>query len=147
MDKDGLLGGKFHFKKLPDGSLEKSKVICALCKAEFNYHRSSTSLSYHLKAKHPAEVTSTGPRQSTLQECGARGRITKPVREKVTDSLVMWIAKNCRPINIVEDDGLREVIRAASGDTCYNPPSRGTIVSICTLTQAWVVFISLSAAD
>ncbi|KAI4810578.1 hypothetical protein KUCAC02_013517 [Chaenocephalus aceratus] len=78
MDKGGLLGGKFHFKKLPDGSLDKTKAICTVCKAVFNYHRSSTSLAYHLKAKHPAEITSTGPRQSTLQECGTRGRITKP---------------------------------------------------------------------
>ncbi|KAI4826882.1 hypothetical protein KUCAC02_030312 [Chaenocephalus aceratus] len=78
MDKGGLLRGKFHFKKLPDGSLDKTKAICTVCKAEFNDHRSSTSLAYHLKAKHPAEITSTGPRQSTLQECGTRGRITKP---------------------------------------------------------------------
>lgn len=129
MDKGGLLGGKFHFKKLPDGSLDKTKAICTVCKAEFNYHRSSTSLAYHLKAKHPAEITSTGPRQSTLQECGTRGRITKPVSEKLTNSLVTWIVKNCRPVSTVEDDGLREVICVASGDTSYNLPSRGTIMS------------------
>lgn len=126
---DGILGGKFHFKKLPDGSLEKAKVICTLCKAEFNYHRSNSSLAYHLRAKHPTETTSTGPRQATLQECATRGRISKPVSDKLTNSLVTWIAKNCRPVNIVEDDGLREVIRTASGDTSYNLPSRGTIVS------------------
>ena len=128
-DKDAVLGGKFYFKKLPDGTLEKTKVICTVCKAEFNYHRSNSSLTYHLKAKHPTETTSSGPRQLTLQECGPRGRITKPVSEKVTTALVNWIAKNCRPINIVEDDGLREIIRIASGDTSYNLPSRGTIVS------------------
>uniref|UniRef100_A0A3P9AS52 BED-type domain-containing protein n=1 Tax=Maylandia zebra TaxID=106582 RepID=A0A3P9AS52_9CICH len=129
MDEGGLLGGKFLFKKLPDGLLDKTRVICTICKAEFKYHRSSSSLAYHLRAKHPTESTSTGPRQSTLQEYGACGRITKNVREKVTNSLVVWIAKNCRPVSIVEDDGLREVIRAASGDVCYNLPSRGTIVS------------------
>nr|XP_033938920.1 zinc finger BED domain-containing protein 1-like [Pseudochaenichthys georgianus] len=129
MDKGGLLRGKFHFKKLPDGSLDKTKAICTVCKAEFNDHRSSTSLAYHLKAKHPAKITSTGPRQSTLQECGTHGRITKPVSEKLTNSLVTWIVKNCRPVSIVEDDGLREIIRVASGDTSYNLPSRGTIMS------------------
>ncbi|XP_076739756.1 receptor-type tyrosine-protein phosphatase gamma isoform X3 [Maylandia zebra] len=129
MDEGGLLGGKFLFKKLPDGLLDKTRVRCTICNAEFKYHRSSSSLAYHLRAKHPTESTSTGPRQSTLQEYGACGRITKNVREKVTNSLVVWIAKNCRPVSIVEDDGLREVIRAASGDECYNLPSRGTIVS------------------
>ena len=48
---------------------------------------------------------------------------------KITNSLVMWIAKNCRPINMVGDDGMREVIRASSGDSSYNPPLRGIIVS------------------
>ncbi|XP_063324964.1 E3 SUMO-protein ligase ZBED1-like [Pelmatolapia mariae] len=129
MDEGGLLGGKFLFKKLPDGLLDKTRVGCTICKAEFKYHRSSSSLAYHLRAKHPTESTSTRPRQSTLQEYGARARITKNVREKLTNSLVVWIAKNCRPVSIVEDDGLREVIRAASGDECYNLPSRGTTVS------------------
>ncbi|XP_003442878.1 zinc finger BED domain-containing protein 1 [Oreochromis niloticus] len=129
MDKDGLLGGKFYFKKLPNGLLDKTKVTCTICKAEFRYHRSNSSLCYHLRAKHPAESTSTGPCQSTPQDYGARGRITKQVSEKLTNSLVVWIAKNCRPVCIVEDDGLREVIRAASGDVCYNLPSRETIVS------------------
>jgi len=73
-------------------------------------------------------MTSMGPRQSTLQECGTHGRITKPISEKLTNSLVNWIVKNCRPVSTVEDDGLREVICLASGDTSYNLPSRGTIV-------------------
>ncbi|XP_061548749.1 uncharacterized protein LOC133410995 isoform X2 [Phycodurus eques] len=75
----GLLGGKFYFKNFPDGSLDKSKVICAFCRVEFKYHRSSTSLAYHLRAKHPAEVTSTGTSQSTLPVFGVRGRTTKRV--------------------------------------------------------------------
>ena len=38
-------------------------------------------------------------------------KITRPVREKVT----IWVAGDCLPINIVEDGGLTEVIRIASG--------------------------------
>ncbi|XP_058619761.1 E3 SUMO-protein ligase ZBED1-like [Onychostoma macrolepis] len=45
------------------------------------------------------------------------------------NALVVWIAKNCNPVNIVDDDRLREIIRTASGDTSYNLPSRGTIMS------------------
>ena len=40
-------------------------------------------------------------------------KITRPVREKVT----IWVACDCRPINIVEDGGLIEVIRIASGES------------------------------
>lgn len=44
------------FKIQPDGSSDKTKVICCLCKSEFNYHRSNSSLNNHLKSKHPDPV-------------------------------------------------------------------------------------------
>ena len=87
---EGLLGGKFLFKRQNDRTIDKTKVVCSICQAEFSYHRSSSSLSYHLNAK---------------------------------------VAGDCRPINIVEDGGLTEVIRIASGDNSYDLLSRGTAVS------------------
>ena len=39
-----------------------------------------------------------------------------------------WVAGDCRPINIVEDSGLIEVIQIASGEILTILPSRGTIV-------------------
>nr|XP_024655528.1 zinc finger BED domain-containing protein 1-like [Maylandia zebra] len=117
MEKDGPLGGKFYFKKLPNGVLDKTRVTCTICEAEFRYHRSNSSLGYHLRAKHPAESQDY------------RGLKTEEVSEKLTSALVVWIAKSCRPASMVEDDGLKEVLRAASGDMCYNPPSTETIVS------------------
>ncbi|KAJ8375518.1 hypothetical protein SKAU_G00060980 [Synaphobranchus kaupii] len=36
---------------------------------------------------------------------------------------------DCRPINIVEDQGLQEIIQIASGDPFYKAPSRGTVVA------------------
>src|SRR4029434_9780991 len=52
---EGLLGGKFLFKSKNDGTINKTKVACGICQAECSYHRSSSSLSYHLNAKHPTE--------------------------------------------------------------------------------------------
>src|SRR4029434_9917667 len=102
---EGLLGGKFLFKSEHDGTTDKTKVVCSICQAEFSYHRSSSSLSYHLNAKHPP---ASSPRldglQPTLHDFSRK--ITRPVREKVT----IWVAGDCRPINIVEDSGLIEVI-------------------------------------
>ena len=43
-----LLGGKSLFKSQNDGTIDKTKVVCSICQAEFSYHRSSSSLSYHL---------------------------------------------------------------------------------------------------
>src|SRR4029434_7570478 len=100
---EGLSGGKSLFKSQNDGTIYKTKVVCSICQAEFSYHRSSLSRSYHLNAKH---LTESSPRlddrQPTLHDFSRK--ITRPVREKVT----IWVAGDCRPINIVEDSGLIE---------------------------------------
>src|SRR4029434_7766764 len=108
---EGLLGGKSLFKSQNDGTIDKTEVVCSICQAEFCYHRSSSSRSYHLNAKH---LTESSPRlddrQPTLHDFSKK--ITRQVREKAA----IWVAGDCRPINIVEDIGLIEVIRIASGE-------------------------------
>src|SRR4029434_9550502 len=116
---EGLLGGKFLFNRLNYGTIDKTKVF------EFSKlnHRSSSSLSYHLNAKHPTESSPRlDGRQPTHHDFSSK--ITRPVREKGA----IWGAGDCRPINIVKDVGLIEVIRIASGENSYDLPSRGTIV-------------------
>src|SRR4029434_6698758 len=99
---EGLLGGKSLFKSQNDGTIDKTKVVCSICQAEF---------SYHLNAKHPTESSPMlDDRQPTLHDFSRK--ITRPVREKVA----IWVAGDCRPINIVEDSGLIEVIQIASGE-------------------------------
>ncbi|MED6262953.1 hypothetical protein ATANTOWER_030890 [Ataeniobius toweri] len=128
--KDTLLNGQFRFKLLPDGALDKTKEICVLCKSEFNYHRSSSSLSYRLKAKHPGVAETLeggGLRQTTLPQFGAKGGpLSKQTKNKLTEAIVFWVAKNCRPVNIVEDVGLRDAIRELLGDSSYHLPARKT---------------------
>src|SRR4029434_5038282 len=108
---EGLSGGKFLFKRQNDRTIDKTKVVCSICQAECSYHRSSSCLSYHINAKHPTESSPRlDGRQPTLHDFSRK--LTRPVREKVT----IWLAGDCRPINIVEDSGLIEVIRIASGE-------------------------------
>ena len=57
MMERGLLDGKFHFKKLWDGSVDKTKAVCTDCQAEFSYHQSTSSLNYHMQAKLAAAAT------------------------------------------------------------------------------------------
>src|SRR4029434_1978674 len=93
---EGLLGGKFLFKFLlkNDGTIDKTKVVCSICQAEFSDHRSSSSLSYLCNAKHTTESSPRlDGRQPTLHDFSRK--ITRPVREKVA----IWVAGDCRPIN------------------------------------------------
>ena len=57
--------GKFCYKKRTDGSVDKSMVVCKLCNKEFAYHRSTSSLKYHLNAKHLAASVDVSPTPST----------------------------------------------------------------------------------
>ncbi|KAF0039251.1 hypothetical protein F2P81_007486 [Scophthalmus maximus] len=64
MDANKILNAKFTFKKLPNGSIDKTKVICVFCCCELSDHRSTSSSKYHLMAKHTADANSPPPRQS-----------------------------------------------------------------------------------
>ncbi len=130
----GLLGGKFSLKQLPGGNLDKSTVVCKLCKKEFAYHRSSSSLRYHLNAKHVAASTDNTPsssrqcRQSTLDKMtGFRAKMSKSTTDKLTNPLAKWIAVDCRPLSVVEDQGLEAMLQIASSDPTYDLPCRKTI--------------------
>uniref|UniRef100_A0A3Q3NKF3 Uncharacterized protein n=1 Tax=Labrus bergylta TaxID=56723 RepID=A0A3Q3NKF3_9LABR len=129
-----LLHGHFHFKVLPDGAVDRAKIICNHCKVEFSYHRSTSSLKYHLNAIHSVDTsksfneTNSGARlrQTTLDAACGRS-IDKQRQEKLTNAIAKWIAKACRPISVVEGDGLRNVLRIATNDGRYEILSRRTI--------------------
>ena len=63
----GLMNGKFTFKTLPDGSVDRTKVICPYCRQEMSYHWSMSTLKYHLQTKRmaDAETSTTSPQTST----------------------------------------------------------------------------------
>ena len=130
----GPLNGKFIYKKNEDGTINKNAVICSFCKKEFSYHRSCSSLTYHLNAKHvgASPTASQGAasastlRQPTLAEFGRR--VSKATTEKLTNSIAKWVAADCRPISVVEDKGLKEAFQIALADTNFQLPSRTTVM-------------------
>ncbi|KAL2076789.1 hypothetical protein ACEWY4_027609 [Coilia grayii] len=133
----GPLNGKFIYKRNGDRTMNKNTVICSFCKKEFSYHRSCSSLTYHLNAKHVQQVstssigsadgaTVSSLRQRTLTECGKR--MSKATTDKLTNSVAKWIAADCRPVSIVEDQGLQEAFQIASSDTHFQLPSRTTVM-------------------
>nr|XP_055048150.1 E3 SUMO-protein ligase ZBED1-like [Misgurnus anguillicaudatus] len=130
----GFLNGKFKFKTLSNGDIDKTKVLCVLCNKEFAYHRSSSSMKYHLNSKHivssAASTTPDAPgkfRQTTLTE--NRRKLSKSSSETLTNAISKWIAMDCRPVNIVEDKGLMDAFRIASSDTSYTLPARRTVLT------------------
>ena len=136
----GPLNSKFIYKKNKYGTVNKKVVICSICRKEFSYHRSCSSLTYHLNAKHvgtSSRVNVTGAsqgasaavstlRQPTLAEFGKQ--MSKATTEKLTNSIAKWVAADCRPISVVEDESLKEAIQIASSDPNFQLPSRTTVM-------------------
>lgn len=55
--------------------------------------------------------------------------MSKSTTDRLTNVLAKWIAMNCRPMNIVEDKGLTEVLQTVSNDPSYKPPCRTTVTT------------------
>ena len=54
--------------------------------------------------------------------------MSKSETDRLTNVLAKWVAVNCRPINIVEDEGLTDVLQTASNDPTYKSPCRTTVM-------------------
>src|SRR4029434_7253107 len=93
-----ILDGKFVFQKNKDGTFNKTKVICTLCGKTFSFHRSKC-------VGRRGEFKWNAPNHPHLT-------VSKSACDKLTSTVAKWIAKSCRPINIVEDEGFTEVLRA-----------------------------------
>ena len=77
-----------------------------------------------MPANHTTKHSGARLRQTTLD---AGRSIDKPRQEKLTNAIAKWVATDCRPISIVEDVGLRNILRIATNDGRYEMPSRHTI--------------------
>lgn len=101
---NGPLDGKFEYKIKQDGTVDRQKVLCTLCWKEFSFHRSNSSLKYHLNAKHQHDVdfantsvTSTPRlRRSTLTR---RRNLSKSTADELTDAGILLI--NCNTSHLV----------------------------------------------
>ncbi len=67
-------------------------------------------------------------RQTTMFECNRGKPVSTALSAKLTNLLAQWIATSCRPISVVENDGLELVLQAATGDPYYKLPARRTIM-------------------
>lgn len=124
----GKFGESFGFKLNDCGKVtDRKTVFCKKCGKSFSYTGSTSSLQYHLTHIHPFQsVPTSSSSQSTLEHL-----IVKPVSSiqetEITNKLVKWIVQDSRPVNIVSDRGLEEVLREALNSRTYHLPSRDTI--------------------
>lgn len=122
----GPLDGLFMFKIRSDGSVDRGAVLCTFCSKQFSYHRSTSSLKYHLKAKHSAFYSSARPGTGSLQdECVARHpssqqrMLSNPsalmapailLPANVTDAIANFLIQDLHPVGLVEGDGFKHLI-------------------------------------
>src|SRR4029434_6796754 len=100
---EGFLGRKSLFKSQNDGTIDKTKV--SLVKLNLAITEAARLEVITLMQSTSTESSPRlDDRQPALHDFSRK--ITRPVREKVT----IWVAGDCRPINIVEDGGLTEAI-------------------------------------
>lgn len=118
---------------------DKSHVKCVQCDKVYKYHHSTSVLKYHLTNKHgwadhtdvksqPAVAGST-KQQPTLDEHFIARKVSQTKTITLTNNIVEWVTRDCRPLSIVEDEGLRKLMRNALDNQMYQLPSRKTIVS------------------
>lgn len=113
--------------------LQKQSTQCQLCRKVLSYNGGTTSnLIQHLNKKHQSvaefqkvETTADSiPKQLSIKQFG-KLRKGKPcsveTKEEITRILTKWTWKDMRPISIVRDKGLNELL--AFLEPNYRPPS------------------------
>ena len=121
---------------------EKGKAVCLLCNKTMAYNGGTTSnLKQHLHRLHKPniqveaddedEVQST-TRQLSITQFTSKERSsvmwTVDMQKEVTRLLAKWTWKDMRPISIVRDDGLKELLNFLAPK--YKPPSTTYVTSL-----------------
>ncbi len=102
-----------------------------------SYHRSTLSLKYHLMAKHTADAESSHSprqRQTTLDSFQQRWTDSS-TNKRLTTAIAKWVATACRPVNVVEDVGLLEIICIASNSSSSSSPLLSLVTSTSEISH------------
>ena len=109
-------------------------VECKLCKRKLKYNSNTSIMSNHLAGKHPVPkpvdssaataAAATAPRQTRIGEYAQRP-FTEQRRKKITELVVNFVVKDCRPIAAVSGEGFREVVNFLEPN--YTIPCHATV--------------------
>ena len=118
---------------------EKS-VKCTLCNTILTYHGGTSSMRSHLSGKHDRMITvnhdsttssdSSCSSQSSMDSfVGVKRKCSSDRATKVTKLVCEMVARDLRPVSIVEGDGFKRLINYLEPE--YRVPSHTHITSVC----------------
>jgi hypothetical protein len=110
--------------------ISKKRARCKKCGHEEDCSNNTSNLLRHLKTSHPGEYfNSSDPQKPTsIQTTLLRPIPLCPEKsEKISQLIGKWIARNNRPISIIEDKGLQELF--AELEPRYTLISRTTLAN------------------
>uniref|UniRef100_A0A8C6TE01 BED-type domain-containing protein n=1 Tax=Neogobius melanostomus TaxID=47308 RepID=A0A8C6TE01_9GOBI len=106
----------------------ETEVQCKLCEAKLAYHKSTTTMHSHMRAKHPCESGGPSSQQQSIASFATRRRTCDDRRAEQTASLISkMIAKDMLPISFVEGEGFRSLMAFVEPE--FSVPSRKTITT------------------
>ena len=112
------------------------KVNCKLCPAPgttLAYHGGTTCMKNHLASRHKKEyalLTSDSTKsQPTIQPFLKRNGCSAERAKQITRLIAEMVARDLRPINIVEGDGFTRILNVLEPD--YQVPSHTHIAKVC----------------
>ena len=118
-----------------EGGKDVRRVPCKLCEQQLADGGGTTNLLSHLQAKHPEEYKRctdclSTKKQTSLTTLVRKCSPTSPQRAAViTEKIVEFIAKDMRPLSVVDGDGFKQLINCL--EPGYKVPSRTHVTSIC----------------
>jgi len=130
----------FGFMKDDHGKLVKdSRAICKLCGQKVAHGGGTTNLKNHLRAKHRAIYNEVVASNSSEREQRSLDAFVRPADVKrlpphstravqLTDALADFIARDLRPVSVVDGDGFLQLMQVA--EPRFVVPCRKTIMSV-----------------
>uniref|UniRef100_A0A8C4RIG4 Zinc finger BED domain-containing protein 1-like n=1 Tax=Erpetoichthys calabaricus TaxID=27687 RepID=A0A8C4RIG4_ERPCA len=108
--------------------IDKTHVICKLCKAKIKYFGNTTNLRTHMARHHPEDANKVQPKvrnipgdQHTLHQC-CKLPTNSERANKITQSIACFIFKDLCPYSVVENEGFRYMLKTV--EPRYAIPSR-----------------------
>lgn len=113
----------------------REKVVCKLCKMQLAYHSTTSNLRSHLENVHPNEHGALYCGETPAKQSRLDSYFTSPTtsslsakrQEAITEKLISFVAKDMRPISVVDGAGFKEFCQAM--EPRYHIPSRGTVTN------------------
>ncbi|KAM3597786.1 uncharacterized protein V6R79_009217 [Siganus canaliculatus] len=108
------------------------KVKCKLCPQILSYHSSTTNMAFHLKRIHPQyQSDSSSSSMSTVptltqKKLDLRPPISEKRKRDIMEKIAEFVALDMRPVNIVEGDGFKELMRTL--EPRYTVPKREMVM-------------------